>query len=80
MVADEKEQRQAEAMGRLMRNPWITVDDWSAIHGVSRNTGFKEVADGKVPGAYRAGHQIRIPSAPERQRLGIAVPTQAQAA
>lgn len=66
-----KEQRQAEAMERLRRNPWITVDDWAVIHGVNRNTAFKEVAAGKVPGSYRVGHQIRIPSALERQRLGL---------
>lgn len=75
----DKEQRQAQAMSRLMRNPWVTVDDWAAIHGVNRNTAFKEVNDGKVPGSYRVGHQIRIPSALERQRLGLAEPVQVAA-
>ena len=71
MSDSRKEQRRDRALTRLFCELWIGVEDWCAIHGVSRNTGFKAVAEGQVPGAYRAGKQIRIPTALERRRLGL---------
>ena len=65
-----------DAVERLRTQPTIDPDDWAAINGVDRNTAYKELAAGKVEGAYRVGSLYRIPSAPWRLKLGLHAPAE----
>ncbi len=39
--------------------------------GCGRNTGYREFAEGRIPGAYRVGNKIMVPTAALRRLLQI---------
>ncbi len=43
--------------------------------GVGRNTAYKVFAKGEIPGAYRVGNKIMVPTATLRRLLGIETET-----
>ncbi|UHC20475.1 helix-turn-helix domain-containing protein (plasmid) [Methylobacterium currus] len=44
--------------------------------GVSRGAGYRAIASGDIP-SFRIGNQIRIPTAPLREKLRLAGPVAA---
>ena len=58
-------------MNRLLLLPAIPIEDWAVLNSVNRDTAFKAFKAGKVEGAYRVGHQIRVASAPWRARFDL---------
>ena len=67
----------AEALERMLaspvNDPWVIFD----LLEVGRNAGYEAIHKGEII-AVKYGKKYKIPSRPNLERLGIAVPAKAQ--
>jgi len=56
----------------ILSQPTCSVDDYRRIMGISKNPAYEAVKRGDVP-SIRVGGCIRIPTAPLKQMLGLAL-------
>jgi excisionase family DNA binding protein len=60
----------ADALHKVRTQPTISVDEYSAVIGVDRQTAYAAAKRGDIP-TVGVGRRVRVPSAPVRRLLGL---------